>query len=81
MNNKKEMKNITVTEFLEKTKGKKYHLKCSDISELVTEIEGNNISDSIRMDTVEQIVSCDDGSFVLDYGERMPRYTFREIVK
>lgn len=74
------MKKITVVEFLAKTKGKNYKLKNSDMPELVSEIEGNDIPKSFRMDTVEQILSYDNGGFVLDYGKKVPRYWFGEII-
>ena len=79
MRSKKDMKIFTVAEFLAETKGKKYQSTCSDMPGIVTEIRGKDITKSFRMDTIERIYSCEKGSYVLDYGERMPRYAFKEI--
>ena len=80
MNNKNNMENITVEEFLEKTKSKKYKQTCTDMSGISTMIEGKDISKSFRMDTIERISSYDDGSFILDYGVGIPKYLFKEIM-
>lgn len=78
MNSKKNMKNVTVGEFLAAIKGKKYTSKSSDMPELVGVIAGDDIPKSLRMDTIERIYSYNN-TFVLDYGERIPRYMFTEI--
>lgn len=79
MRSKKDMKVFTVAEFLAETKGKRYQTTCSDTPQISIEISGKNITKRLRMDTVERIYSYENGSFVLDYGERMPRYSFKEI--
>lgn len=79
MRSKKDMKIFTVAEFLEETKGKKYQLSCSDMPGIVIEIIGKDIIKSLRMDTIERIYSYEKGHFFLDYGERMSRYSFKEI--
>ena len=79
MNSKKNMKNVTVEEFLAATKGKKYTSKSSDMPELVGVIAGDDIPKSLRMDTIERIYSYKNNTFVLDYGERIPRYMFTKI--
>ena len=79
MRSKKDMKIFTVAEFLAATKDKRYQTICSDTPKITIEIKGKDITKSLRMDTIERIYSCEKGSYVLDYGERMPRYAFKEI--
>ncbi|MDY4000370.1 MAG: hypothetical protein SOY73_14995 [Blautia sp.] len=79
MRSKKDIKVFTVSEFLAETKGKRYQTICSDTPKITIEMKGNDITKSFRMDTVERIYSYEKGSYVLDYGERMPRYAFKEI--
>lgn len=77
--NKRRKKTITVEEFLAATSGKRYKVKSSEMYEISTELNGVDIPCSYRMDTVEEIIARTDGSYVLNYGNGMPKYTFCEI--
>lgn len=80
MNSTKNMKQITVEEFLEATKGeKRYKFRSSDLSGVCAIIKGDDISLSFRMDTVDEIIAYEDGSFKLSYGAGSPQYTFRKV--
>ncbi len=73
------MREITVKDFLEATKGKQYKVTSEDSKGHFTKINGVDISKSFNMDTVKKILDCGKGKYVLDYGKDVPSYTFTEI--
>ena len=81
MSSENSKKTITVEEFLSATKGKQYEVISSEKHRTCTELNGSDIPQSYRMDTVEEIIVKADGSYVLNYGSGCPHYTFRELEK
>lgn len=72
---------ISVEDFLKETKGKLFEVVASNMLELSTKINGSDILSSYQMDTVEEIVINKDGTYCLNYGKGMSKYTFREVNK
>lgn len=79
MNNKKNMKNVTVEEFLASIKGKQYKKINLDLKEIYSVINGSDIPNSFNLNNVEEIISYSDGTYVLNYGKGVPSITFEEL--
>ncbi len=73
------MKEIIVKDFLKATEGRQYKVTSEDSKGHFTKINGVDIPKSFNMDTVEQILECGKGKYILDYGKNVQSYTFTEI--
>lgn len=73
------MKIITVKEFLEATKDKRYKAVESGLHGIYSIINGKDIPSSYNMELIGEIVMNKMGNYTLSYGKGFPEITLTEL--
>lgn len=73
------MKTITVKEFLEATKDKRYKAVESGLHGIYSIINGRDIPSSYNMEAIWKILKDKMGTYTLSYGQGFPDITLTEL--
>lgn len=73
------MRTITVKEFLEATKDKRYKAVKSDLHGIYSIIKGSDIPSTYNIETIWKVVKDKMGNYTLSYGQGFTEITLMEL--